>query len=46
MKGNQKKAYDSLNEVNAKLKDGFYGRDDDVDLAILAEDLDDAIDNV
>lgn len=42
MNGMQKTAYEAVMEVACKILDGAYGKDDDLDVEALEEDLDNA----
>ena len=46
MNGKQKTAYEAVIEVAQKILDGAYGKDDDIDIDALRDDLDDTTDNL
>ncbi|MCK5023320.1 MAG: hypothetical protein KAS04_04055 [Candidatus Aenigmarchaeota archaeon] len=46
MEGKQKRIHEHLVEVATKVRDGYYGDDDDVDFIPLEEDIMEVVDSL
>lgn len=46
MKGKQKSAYEQTLDIANKIKEGFYGEDDEFDASSFFDDFEDIYDNI